>query len=96
MPDKEALFVVIGVDEPAGDTLSAIAADLTGVWMKHVHTVHLHHNLAVVCIQDVDIRFAEDDKQVTLAGVLQVIGHVQVGVHTRLEYGNAAQLIKLR
>ena len=35
-------------------------------------------------------------EQVALAVVLQIIGHVQVGVHARLEHGDAAQLVELR
>ena len=46
--------------------------------------------------QDVDVRLAEDDEEIALAGVLQVVGHVQVGVHARLEHGDAAQLAELR
>ena len=36
--------------------------------------------------EDVDVRLAEDDEELALAGVLQVAGHVQVGVHPRLEW----------
>ena len=46
--------------------------------------------------QDRDVRLAEDDEQVALAGVLQVVGHVQVGVHARLEHRDAAELVELR
>ena len=45
--------------------------------------------------QDVDVRLAEDDEQVALAGVLQVVGHVQVGVHAGFEHGDAAELVEL-
>ena len=45
--------------------------------------------------QDVDVRLAEDDEEVALAGVLEVVGHVQVGVHARLEHGDAAELVEL-
>jgi hypothetical protein len=46
--------------------------------------------------QDVDVRLAEDHEEVALAaGVLQVVGHVQVGVHARLEDGDAAELVEL-
>ena len=44
----------------------------------------------------VDVRLAEDDEEVALAGVLQVLGHVQVGVHAGLQHGNTAQLVELR
>ena len=43
----------------------------------------------------IDVRFAEDDEEVALAGVLEVLGHVQVGVHAGLEHGDAAQLAEL-
>ena len=46
--------------------------------------------------RSVDVRLAEDDEQVAFAGVLEVVGHVQVGVHARLEHGDAAELVELR
>ena len=39
MPDKEALFVVVGVDEPAGDAFGAVAAHLAGVRMEDIHAM---------------------------------------------------------
>ena len=47
-------------------------------------------------MEDVDVRLAEDDEQVALAGVLQIVRHVQVGVHARLEHRDAAELVELR
>ena len=46
--------------------------------------------------QQVDVRLAEDDEEVAFAGVLEVVGHVQVGVHAGLEHGDAAELVELR
>jgi hypothetical protein len=43
-----------------------------------------------------NVRLAEDDEEVAFAGVLEIFGHVQVGVHARLEHGDAAQLAELR
>ena len=43
-----------------------------------------------------NIRLTEDDEEVAFAGVLEVVGHVQVGVHARLEDGDAAQFAELR
>ena len=43
-----------------------------------------------------DVGLAEDDEEVALAGVLQVVGHVEVGVHARLQHGDAAELAELR
>lgn len=37
--DKEALLVVVGVDEPAGDTLGAVGADFAGLGMENVYAV---------------------------------------------------------
>ena len=39
--DKEALFVVISVDKPTGDTIGAVAAHFTGVGVKHIDAVDL-------------------------------------------------------
>ena len=44
-------------------------------------------DLTFTGVQNVDIRFAEDDEQVALAGVLELAGHVQVGVHTGFSIG---------
>ena len=43
----------------------------------------------------INVGLAKDYKQVALARVLQVFGHVQVGVHARLEHGDASQLAEL-
>ena len=86
--DEEALLVVVGIDEPAGDAVGAVAADFAGVGMEHVHAVELDlARLGAVVLDrdDLDDGLAEDHEQVALAGVLQVAGHVQVGVHARLE-----------
>ena len=48
--------------------------------------------LLVRRVEDVDVRLAEDHEQVALAGVLEVFGHVQIGVHARLEDGDASEL----
>jgi len=38
---KEAFFVVVGVDAPAGDAVGVVAAHLAGVGVEHVHAVDL-------------------------------------------------------
>ena len=50
--DEEALLVVVGVDEPAGDAVGAVAADLAGVGVEDVDAVDLHPHLAVRLRQD--------------------------------------------
>src|SRR5579884_4016622 len=81
---KEALLVVVGVHEPAGDSLGSVAAHFAGSGVKHIDAYDFHLNLAVLRFQDLNVWFAEDDEQVSLARVLQFIGHVQVGVHACL------------
>ena len=68
--------------------------------MEHVDAVDLDLDLArlgavVLDRDDLDVGFAEDHEQVALAGVLEVAGHVQVGVHARLEDRDAAELAEL-
>ena len=46
-------------------------------------------------MQDVDVRLAEDDEEVALAGGLQFAAHVEVGVHPGLKDRDAAELAEL-
>ena len=94
--DEEALLVVAGVDEPAGDALRTVAAYFAGVGVKDVYAIDLHLNLAALYREYVDVWLAENDEQVALAGVLQIIGHVQVGIHARLEYRDAPEFVEFR
>lgn len=111
--DEEAFFVAVSVDEPAGDTVRAVATHFASVRAEYVHTVDLDHDVATVIgrvgvvavhrgfqvlavlVKDVDIGFAEDDEHVALAGVLQVLGHVQVGIHARFQHRDAAELVEI-
>ena len=93
--NEEGFFVVVGVDEPAGNAFGAVAADFAGVGVEDVDAVDLDRDLAVAGVEDVDVGFAEDHEQVALAGVLQVFGHVQVGVHARFQHRDAAEFVEL-
>jgi len=94
MTDKEAFFVVVGVDEPAGDAFGSVTTDFAGVGVEYVHAVDLDADLTGFGFKNVDVRLAEDDEQVALAGVLEVVGHVQVGVHARLEHRDATEFVE--
>ena len=96
MTHEKALLVVVGVDEPAGHAVGAVAANFARVGMKNVHAIHLHAYLPVFLRQNRNVRLAEHDEEVALAGVLEVVGHVQIGVHTRLEDGHSAEVAELR
>jgi len=93
--DEEAFFVVVGVDEPAGDAVGAVAADFSGVGVEDVYAVDFDLNFVVFGVENVDIRFAEDDEEVAFACVFEVVGHVQVGVHSGFEHGDATQFAEL-
>src|SRR5664280_94040 len=95
MADEEALLVVISVDEPAGDTVRAVAPYLARARMKYVDAVHLHAQAAVLLGKQRNVRLPEDHEQVPLPGVLEVVGHMEVGVHARLEDRDTSELIEL-
>ena len=95
MADEEAFFVVVGVDQPAGDTVGTVAADFSGVGMKNIDAVDFDLYLPVFCIDNVDVRFAEYNEEIALTGIFEIVGHVQVGVHSGFENGNAAKFVEL-
>ena len=95
MANEKALLVVVGIDEPAGNAVGAVAADFSGVGVEYIDSIDLDLYLTVFCIKDVDVWFSEDDEEIALAGVLEVIGHVEVGVHASLEDGDTAEFVEL-
>ena len=46
--DEEAFFVVVGIDEPAGDAVGAVADDFAGLGFEDIHAIHLYAQLAVL------------------------------------------------
>ena len=107
--DKETFFVVIGVNEPAGNAVNIVADDFAGLGLEHIDTIDFDlelfacwHGIGVLAreggfqvvaihTQNVNVGFAKNHKEVAFAGVFQVFGHVQVGVHTGLEHGDASE-----
>jgi hypothetical protein len=63
LPDEEAFFVVVGIHKPAGNAVSTVTADFSGIRVKYIHAVYLYADLArltlLACIKDGDVRFAE-------------------------------------
>jgi len=76
MADEEAFLVVVGVDEPAGDTFGSITADFAGIGVEYINTVDLYLDLAIGGIDDINVRLTENDEQIAFAGVLEIVGHV--------------------
>lgn len=76
---EEALAVVVGVDEPAGDVGSGVAANLPGGGIVDVETLDLDLNPAIragfdlpgLGVHRLNVRLAEDHEQVAAAGLLQ-------------------------
>jgi len=92
--DEEAFFVVIGINEPAGDTFRAGADDLPRLGFEHVNALNVDADLVFADRFNIDVGLAKDDEEVAGAGVLQLVGHVEVGVHPGFEHRNAAELFK--
>jgi hypothetical protein len=70
LPDEEALSVVVGVDEPAGDVVHVTGPHHTGAVVEHVHPENRDHHLPVLRLQ-LSVRLAEDGEQVAGPGPLQ-------------------------
>src|SRR5690554_4161312 len=95
MAHEEGFFVVVGVDKPAGNTVGGVADDLASLGFEHIHAVNLDLDLVVASIQNIDIGLAKNDEQIAFTCVLEVVGHVQVGVHSGLEYWDSTKLVEL-
>ena len=96
MANEEALFVVISVNEPAGDAVGAVADHFTGLRLKDIHAIYLDPEVAILLGDEVDIRLAQDDEEIALAGILEIFGHVEVGVHAGLEHWYPPKLSEFR
>src|SRR5258707_1276944 len=69
--DEETLLVVVGVDEPAGDAIRAIAAHLTHIGIEDIHTPYPHPYLPTLHGAEDYIGLSEENEQIALAGVLE-------------------------
>ena len=50
MANEETLLVVIGVDEPAGDALGVVAADVAGIGVEDIDAVEFDLPLVVLAL----------------------------------------------
>ena len=48
MTNEEALLVVVGVDEPAGDTVRSVADNFSGLWLEDINAFNLHSYRSVL------------------------------------------------
>jgi hypothetical protein len=72
--DEEALFVVVGIDEPAGDFVGIARADFTRLGMEDIDAVNFYLDSAIVCGSDVNVWLTKDDEQVARLGVFERVG----------------------
>ena len=94
MTDEEALLVVVGVDEPQPDRIRPVGLDLASLWPEDIDAFDHDLDLASADRLDRNVGLAEHDEQIAGAGVLQLAGHMQVGVHARLQDRNAADAVE--
>lgn len=79
--DEEAFPVVVGVDEPAGDVVGGMAADLAGCRIVDVDPLDFDQTL-IAFAAEFDIGLAEDHKQIASAGLFEeFVTHAEIGVH---------------
>ena len=50
LTNEETLLVVIGVNEPAGNSIGTVATDLACAWVENIDPIHLDSNLPVTDI----------------------------------------------
>ena len=70
MPDEETFFVVVGVNEPTGDSVGVVAANLAGVGMEDIDAIDADLYLAgrsassPFGLEVVNVGLAEDNEEV--------------------------------
>ena len=96
MANKEAFFIIVGVNEPCSDIFLATGANLAGLGIEHVNPQHLDDDLAVIVEVPIDIRFTEDDKEIAASCVFELLRHMKVRVHLRFQDWQGTELGEFR
>lgn len=80
--DEETLFVVIGIDEPAGDLIRSVAADFSGGGVVDIETFDFNLIFDVFALVELNIRLSEGNEQVAGTGLFeQIFIHWNIVVH---------------
>ena len=65
----------------AANAFGVVGTDFPRVGVEYIHAFHTHANSSVLLILDVDVGLTKHDKEIPFARILQLVGHVKVGVH---------------
>ena len=90
MTNEKAFFVVVGIDEPAGDAVGSTGFDFARLGTKYIYAVYFDLDL-VGLLGDFDVGFSEDDEEIACSSVFQV-AHMEICVHAGFEDGDATEL----
>ena len=95
MANEEALLVVVGVDEPAGDSVGIVASNLALRGVEDIDAPDFDRDLIVGCVVDPDVRLAEDNEEIPRVRLLQIGRHVKVGIHAGLQNSHPAEFVEV-
>ena len=70
MTNEEAFFVVVGVDEPAGDSVGAVTDDFASLRFEDIDAFDAHLHFGVFQLFNLDVWLAEDDEEICRSGGL--------------------------
>lgn len=71
--DEKAFLVIVGVDEPAGDGVGFVTDHLSGLRLEDVDALDEDAELIARHGFDLDVGFAENDKEIALAGIFKIL-----------------------
>ena len=95
MANEEALLVVVGVDEPAGDSIRIVTSNLALRGVEDIDALDFDRDLIVGRVVDPDVGLAEDNEEIPRVRLLEIGRHVEVGIHAGLQNSHPAELIEI-
>ena len=85
MSNKEAFFVVIGINKPTCNAISAVTYYFSSLRLENVDTINFYTDSPIRFIQNCDVGFTENDEEITLTVVLQAHHFEQLVFHALAE-----------
>jgi hypothetical protein len=92
---KEALHVLVSIDEPTCNAVGSVTDHFAGLWFEDIYSVDSYSNLSVRVGDQVDIWLSKDNEEISLAGVLEILCHMQIGIHPGYENGHVPERVEL-